>query len=726
MNGYASSQLPLGSTAAPGEVDVPLGSTNQPRVLVRSLTRDEVTFHLGGVELAYANSLRRVMMADVPTVAIDQVLFSMNSTPIPDEMLAHRLGQVPLISRNVTRGLRYTRDCECDEGCHYCMITLKLKVSYPNGQKGVFMSVTSDMLEVVPSAGGPPPPNPYGLPPDIPPDDLQVIDNRDPELGQPVGKGDPSIPPILLAKMSRGQEIELVCKAYKGIAKYHAKWSPLSAVGFEYDPHNKLRHTTYWFETDEKGEWPLSPNAAFEASPDPAEPFDYNAVPSTFYFNAESVGSIPVRSAVEQGLDILVEDLAGVILAVEKETGADDDEDQGGGLMEPNMNGMGANGFDRSDHGGSSSWPAGNGMSPLRRDFDTSNCLLMLFFVQSQYESALERGSSSADTYEKRIKELKKQIKKEKYEVKPHPALQFGPIQQTVAIMGALSLGLSISHLPYQMVPFYNIFSRLTIFAIVCLVGYTSIIYYGYTQAISRMPKNNDAEQKFKQLLQKSKPERPDLWAHTRSHPSAFLTTRLAPPKLFPFPLGKSRPAATVKDELWWEGGNAPHVGHFNKPKIVEPPGPDPTLLLQRVETSMEREKQQKLWKKRIRTIQALCLLIIVSFLNRNVAIAGLAYLMYTTFSTEIENMLRPPPDMDEVHNVIDQIASRAARNETAPKPGKDRLAGGMGYIYDPTEAGGLNVDSNVPIVTVPPPVLMTTENHHYAGPGEQIKDPDK
>ena len=70
MNGYASSQLPLGSTAAPGEVDVPLGSTNQPRVLVRSLTRDEVTFHLGGVELAYANSLRRVMMADVPTVGM--------------------------------------------------------------------------------------------------------------------------------------------------------------------------------------------------------------------------------------------------------------------------------------------------------------------------------------------------------------------------------------------------------------------------------------------------------------------------------------------------------------------------------------------------------------------------------------------------------------------------------------------------------------------------------
>jgi hypothetical protein len=34
------------------------------------------------------------------------------------------------------------------------MITLKLKVSYVNGESGKFMSVTSDMLEIVPSAGG--------------------------------------------------------------------------------------------------------------------------------------------------------------------------------------------------------------------------------------------------------------------------------------------------------------------------------------------------------------------------------------------------------------------------------------------------------------------------------------------------------------------------------------------------------------------------------------------
>lgn len=46
------------------------------------------------------------------------------------------------------------QDCECDEGCYYCMVTLRLKVSNPNPEQGKFMSVTSDMLEIVPSANG--------------------------------------------------------------------------------------------------------------------------------------------------------------------------------------------------------------------------------------------------------------------------------------------------------------------------------------------------------------------------------------------------------------------------------------------------------------------------------------------------------------------------------------------------------------------------------------------
>ena len=52
-------------------------------------------------------------------------------------------------------------------------------------------------------------------------------------------------------------------KITQGKALEHAKWSPVSAVGFEYDPYNKLRHTNLWFEvgTDPVAEWPTSENA---------------------------------------------------------------------------------------------------------------------------------------------------------------------------------------------------------------------------------------------------------------------------------------------------------------------------------------------------------------------------------------------------------------------------------------------------------------------------------
>lgn len=36
-------------------------------------------------------------------------------------------------------------------------------------------------------------------------------------MGLPCGKGNPSIPPILIAKMGKGQEIDVLCKAYKVI-----------------------------------------------------------------------------------------------------------------------------------------------------------------------------------------------------------------------------------------------------------------------------------------------------------------------------------------------------------------------------------------------------------------------------------------------------------------------------------------------------------------------------
>lgn len=121
--------------------------------------------------------------------------------------------------------------------------------------------------------------------------------------------------PILICKITKGQELKLTCVAKKvggdsfvafawltlasqGIAKEHAKWSPCSTISFEYDPYNKMRHTTYWIELNEKEEWPLSENAKEEEAPRDDEKFDFDAKPEKFYMDVETVGSLTPQETI--------------------------------------------------------------------------------------------------------------------------------------------------------------------------------------------------------------------------------------------------------------------------------------------------------------------------------------------------------------------------------------------------------------------------------------------
>jgi len=144
----------------------------------------------------------------------------------------------------------------------------------------------------------------------------EELTKRGEYFGHPVGKHEQDVAPVLICKIRKGQELKIRCIAKKGIAKEHAKWSPCSAVSFEYDPYNKLRHTTYWYETDIRAEWPLSDNAQEEEPPRDDEPFDFNAKPNKFYFEVETDGSLAPQEVVMKGLAELQTKLANLILGL--------------------------------------------------------------------------------------------------------------------------------------------------------------------------------------------------------------------------------------------------------------------------------------------------------------------------------------------------------------------------------------------------------------------------
>ncbi|KAI0472370.1 DNA-directed RNA polymerase [Xylaria cf. heliscus] len=259
------------------------GESLGPSVKISAADSTHVDFELSNVDLSFANSLRRVIQAEVPTIAIDLVEIEVNTSVLADEFIAHRLGLIPLDSREIDQ-LNYTRDCDCDQSCGKCTVTLTLHAKCSS----------EEVMKV------------YAR-------DLIVgIDRPNNHIGNPIIT-DPEGQGSLIAKLRKGQELKITCVAKKGIAKEHAKWSPTAAVGFEYDPHNKLHHLDLWYETDAATEWPKSKYAEWEEPPAEGEPFDYDAVPSRFYFEVESAGNIEPDAIIQEGIKELQRKLAGLI-----------------------------------------------------------------------------------------------------------------------------------------------------------------------------------------------------------------------------------------------------------------------------------------------------------------------------------------------------------------------------------------------------------------------------
>lgn len=167
-----------------------------------------------GISPAIANALRRVIISEIPTMAIESVFVINNTSIIPDEVLSHRLGLIPI--KADARKFEFLSGESTDlntivfELREKCRAEKTKDGSIIHNEKGLHIT-SSNILVYSKSLKW------------IPQGSQQELFSECPIS--------PCHEDILLVKLRPGQELDLELHASKGIGKDHAKWSPVGNMG---------------------------------------------------------------------------------------------------------------------------------------------------------------------------------------------------------------------------------------------------------------------------------------------------------------------------------------------------------------------------------------------------------------------------------------------------------------------------------------------------------------
>tara|TARA_B100002003_G_C14113661_1_gene535654 strand:- start:881 stop:1693 length:813 start_codon:yes stop_codon:yes gene_type:complete len=165
------------------------------RLLENNDEKKKMSFILKGTNATFANLLRRYIVEKVHTMAIEDIELNDNSSILYDEVIAHRLGLIPLTTD--LKSYFPINNCKCEgKGCNRCTLKLTLKEEGP----GIVYASS--------------------------------IKSKDPKVKPVYGKT-----PIV--KLLKDQKIELIATAVLGQGNDHVKFSPGFAY-FKFKPDVKV------------------------------------------------------------------------------------------------------------------------------------------------------------------------------------------------------------------------------------------------------------------------------------------------------------------------------------------------------------------------------------------------------------------------------------------------------------------------------------------------------
>lgn len=165
------------------------------KVDVLQKNKTEIKFAVDGIKSGFASALRRVMISEVPTMAVEWIDFKKNDSALNDEIVANRIGMIPLTFEQDVYELP-PKDGK---------LTSKNKVTFVLKKKGPAMVYSGDMKS-----------------------DDKVVK--------------PLYDKIPIVELFENQEMQFEATAILGVGRDHVKWQG-AVVGYSQDAGNPQKFT---------------------------------------------------------------------------------------------------------------------------------------------------------------------------------------------------------------------------------------------------------------------------------------------------------------------------------------------------------------------------------------------------------------------------------------------------------------------------------------------------